>query len=134
MNKVALVGRLTRDPELKYGQQGMAICSFSLAVKRPRSKEDKADFPMVTCFGKIAEAVANYQTKGSLVAVSGIIATDKYEKDGRVIYKTEVLADEVEFLGKKDVAERQLEHADPGQNDWVKLGRVIDQRDNNVPF
>lgn len=89
---------------------------------------------MVTCFGKIAEAVANYQTKGSLVAVSGIIATDKYEKDGRVIYKTEVLADEVEFLGKKDVAERQLEHADPGQNDWVKLGRVIDQRDNNVPF
>ena len=102
MNKVVLIGRLTKDPELKFTPgNGTAVTNFILAVDRRFSKdgENEADFIPVVVWGKQAESTANYMTKGKLVAVSGRIQTRSYEaKDGARRYVTEVIADEVKFL------------------------------------
>lgn len=102
MNKVVLVGRLTKDPELKFAQgTGTAVCTFTVAVNRrfKREGQPEADFIPVVVFGKQAEATANYMSKGKLLSVSGNIQTRNYEaKDGTRRYVTEVIADEVDFL------------------------------------
>jgi len=106
MNSVSLVGRLTRDPDVRYGAASqMAVARFSIAIDRgkDRNGEDRgADFPNIVCFGKTAELVERYLGKGRLVAVTGRIHTDSYEKDGRKVYTTEVYADRVEFLDRGD--------------------------------
>jgi len=98
-----LIGRLTKDAELKFAQStGTAVATFTLAVNRRFKKEGQpdADFIPVVVFGKTAEATANYTAKGKLIGVSGHIQTRTYEaKDGGgKRYVTEVLADEVEFI------------------------------------
>jgi len=143
MNNVCLSGRLTADPDLKYGgANNTAVCHFNLAVYRPRQK-DKADFPSVVCFGTMAEAVANYLKKGGEVEVVGIVATDKYEKDGRTIYKTEIIANEVKFIGKKPDSPQSQPAAAPQNNlsEWDALGKSGDDRnlfnsgdDDEVPL
>jgi len=104
MNSVALIGRLTKDPEVRYssGNQQMAIAKFTLAVDRPFAKqgEQNADFISITCFGKTAELIEKYVIKGQQIGVTGRIQTGSYEKDGRKVYTTDVIADRVEFLGK----------------------------------
>ena len=102
MNDVSLIGRLTKDPELKYtpGDDPKAVTRFTLAVNR-RFNRDKADFPRIVCWNKLAEIVAEHCKKGSQVGVIGSLRTDSYEKDGKTVYVNEVEADEVEFLGKK---------------------------------
>ncbi len=102
MNSVALIGRLTRDPEVRYSANSQtAVAKFTLAVNRPFAKEGEqdADFIGVTCFGKTAELVEKYMSKGRQVGVTGRIQTGSYEKDGKRIYTTDVIADRVEFLG-----------------------------------
>ncbi|NME95342.1 single-stranded DNA-binding protein [Clostridium cochlearium] len=105
MNRVVLIGRLTKDPDLKFIQGGeTGVCNFTLAVNRKFSKEGQpnADFIPIVVFGKQAEATANYMKKGSQVAISGRIQVRNYEnKEGQRVYITEVVADEVEFLGNK---------------------------------
>ena len=105
MNSVALTGRLTRDPEVRYSAgNSMAIAKFTLAVDRQRTTkegEQTADFISITCFGKTAELVEKYVSKGQQIGVTGRIQTGSYEKDGRKIYTTDVIADRVEFLGTK---------------------------------
>lgn len=110
MNSVQLIGRLTRDPEVRYtsGSQ-MAVATFVVAIDRPtkQGEEKKADFPRVTCFGKQAETCEKYLVKGRKVAVEGRIQTGSYEnKDGNTVYTTDVIANRVEFLewGDKDGA------------------------------
>ena len=110
MNKVVLIGRLTRDPELRYLTTGSntAVARFTLAVDKQLSKEKKlemesrnqptADFINIVVWGKLAETCSNYLAKGRLTAVSGRIQTGSYEKDGRRIYTTEVVAENVQFL------------------------------------
>ena len=110
MNSVVLIGRLTRDPELRYssGNQ-MAIAKFSIAVDRPAraGREKETDFPRITVFGKQAENCEKFLTKGRLVAVQGRLQTGSYQdKDGKTVYTTYVVADRVEFL----------EWGDRGQN------------------
>lgn len=110
MNKVILIGRLTKDPELKFTQgTGTPVATFTLAVDRRFKKEGQqnADFIPVVVWGKIAENTANYMSKGGLISVAGRIETRSYEaKDGSKRYVTEVVADEVKFLSsrKEDVA------------------------------
>ncbi len=103
MNSVILVGRLTKDPEVRYGAASQsANARFTLAIDRGRDRngEDRgADFIPIVCFGKQAELVEKYLTKGRQVAVQGRIQTGSYEKDGRKVYTTDVIADRVEFLG-----------------------------------
>lgn len=102
MNKVVLIGRLTKDPELRFTPgTGTAVASFTLAVDRRYKKEgqQEADFIPIVVWGKQAESTANYVTKGKLVGVSGRIQTRSYDaKDGNKRYVTEVVADEVQFL------------------------------------
>lgn len=102
MNKVVLIGRLTKDPELRFTPgNGTAVASFTLAVDRKYKKDgqQEADFIPIVVWGKQAESTANYVTKGKLVGVSGRIQTRSYDaKDGNKRYVTEVVADEVQFL------------------------------------
>lgn len=103
MNKVILIGRLTKDPELKFTNgSGVAVATFSIAVDRGFTGQDgqkEADFINIVCWRKLAENVANNLGKGRLVAVSGAIRTRNYQgNDGRKVYVTEVVADDVRFL------------------------------------
>ncbi|MBR9649014.1 single-stranded DNA-binding protein [Clostridium tyrobutyricum] len=102
MNRVVLIGRLTKDPELRFTPgNGTAVTTFTIAVDRRFSKngQREADFIPVVVWGKQAESTANYMSKGKLIGISGRIQTRNYEaKDGMRRYVTEVIADEVQFL------------------------------------
>lgn len=104
MNKVALVGRLTRDPEIRYtANDQMAIVRFTVAVDRKFKKDGQptADFIGIVTFGKLAEIVAKYCKKGYLVSVSGSIRTGSYDnKEGKKVYTTDIAAEEVTFLDR----------------------------------
>ena len=96
-NLVILTGRLTKEPELKYGASGTAYCKFTLAVNRMK-KDDPADFIFCSAFGKTAELIAEYVKKGHQLGVQGRLQQDTYEKDGEKISKTGVTVDKIEFL------------------------------------
>ena len=104
MNSVSLIGRLTRDPDVRYSAGSQtAVARFTLAVDRQRAVkegEQSADFISIVCFGKTAELVEKYITKGRQVGITGRIQTGSYDKDGQRIYTTDVVADRVEFLDK----------------------------------
>jgi len=105
MNKVFLIGRLTRDPELRYTGSNTAVATFSLAVNRPftnQAGEREADFINIVVWRKQAENVKNYLSQGSQVAIDGRIQTRSYDgEDGKKRYVTEVVADNVQFLDTK---------------------------------
>lgn len=104
MNKVFLIGNLTRDPELSETNSGIAVCRFSVAVNRRRTGdgEQQTDFFNVTAWRGLAETVARYCKKGNKVAVSGTIQIRQYEdRDGQKRTSVDVIADEVEFLTPK---------------------------------
>ncbi len=106
MNKVFLIGRLTRDPELRYTGSNIPVATFSLAVNRNFSNqqgEREADFINIVVWRKQAENVKNYLSQGSQVAIDGRLQTRTYDgNDGQKRYVTEVVADNVEFLGSKN--------------------------------
>ena len=105
MNKAILVGRLTRDPELKTTANGTNVCSFSVAVNRRYKNAEgnyDADFINCTAWRQTAEFVSKYFTKGRMIGVVGSIQTRNYDdKDGKKVYVTEVAADEVHFVESK---------------------------------
>lgn len=102
INSVVLVGRLTKDPELKYTQGGVAVTRFTLAVNRPFTNQQgqrEADFVNCVTWRKQAENTANFLKKGSLAGIEGRIQTSNFEgKDGNRVFMTEVVADSVQFL------------------------------------
>jgi single-strand DNA-binding protein len=102
LNRVILIGRLTKDPELRYTPQGVAVTQFTLAVDRSFSgnrEEREADFIPIVTWRQLAETCANYLRKGRLAAVEGRIQVRNYENnEGRRVYVTEVIADNVRFL------------------------------------
>ena len=110
MNKVILMGRLTRDPEVRYtqGENALAIARFTLAVDRRRQQNadgQTADFISCTAFGKTAEFAEKYLHKGTKVTLSGRIQTGSYtNKDGNKVYTTDVIVEEVEFAESKNSA------------------------------
>lgn len=110
MNTVILIGRLTRDPELRYTNSGHAVANFTLAVDRPFSKEKETDFIPIIVWQKQAENCANYLFKGSQVAVEGRLQVRGYEdKQGNKRSVTEVVASSVQFL---DTRKRERDLAD----------------------
>lgn len=129
MNKVFLIGRLTRDPQGTTFDSGSSCCRFSIAVDRySRDGDNKADFINITTWNALAQNCAKYLTKGKQVAVFGSIQTGSYEKDG-VKYSTfEVRADQVEFIGSKDTAAQK-------PNNDVKMDdlKPVDD-DDDMPF
>ncbi len=127
MNNVILIGRLTRDPELRYtNNQNLPVSTFTIAVDKGLSKEKKqemeakgqptADFPSIVVFGRTAQNVANYLAKGLLVAVKGRLQTRTYDDaQGQRRYVTEVVADNVEFIEWKD-KNQQTAQPQPSQS------------------
>ena len=113
LNKVILIGRLTRDPELKYTQSNQAVCTFTLAVDKKLSREKReeaeaagrptADFPRIIVWGKMGENASRYLEKGKQCAIEGRIQTGSYNdgETGKTVYTTDIVADNVEFLSKK---------------------------------
>jgi len=141
MNITVLVGRLTRDPELRYTQNGTAVANFNLAVDRPFSKEKETDFINCVAWRKQAENLAQYMKKGSQIGISGRIQTRNYEKDGQRVYVTEVVADNIQFLDSRNSSEKpnSYQSSSPSQfsqTDFTKvessLGQPID--DSDLPF
>ncbi len=106
MNKVTLIGRLTTDPEIRYSAGSQtAVARFSLAIdrgKQANGEDAGTDFPNIVAFGKTAELVEKYVVKGQQLAVEGRIQTGSYERDGVKHYTTDIVADRVEFLGKRE--------------------------------
>ena len=111
MNKVMLIGRVTRDPELRYTASNIPSTRFTLAVNRTfqnQNGETEADFINVVVWRKQAENVKKYVTKGSLIAVEGRIQTGSYERDGQRVYTTDVVADNVQFLESKAQSQNRV--------------------------
>ena len=130
MNKVILIGRLTRDPEIRYTPESMAIARFSIAVDR-KYKQDggqAADFPSIVAFSKTAEFVEKYFFKGMKVAIEGHLQTGSYtDRDGNRHYTTDVIAENVEFAESKKAAGN-----DETTNDGFM--NVPDFMDEELPF
>lgn len=103
MNTVILMGRLTKDTELKATNSGLSVCRFTVAVDRySKDGEDKTDFINCVAWRKTAEFIDNYFSKGQRIALTGSIQTGSYtDKDGRTVYTTDVLVDKVEFCESK---------------------------------
>lgn len=148
LNRVILVGRLTRDPDLKYTPNGVAVANFNIAVNRPFSNqqgEREADFINGVVWRKQAENLANYMKKGNLIGVDGRLQTRTYEgQDGKTVYVTEVVADSIQFLESKGNGQAQSNqqqqinaaNREVGvQSDPFKgHGEPIDISDDSLPF
>ena len=157
MNKVFLIGRLTRDPELRYTGSNTAVASFTVAVNRTFTNsngEREADFINIVVWRKQAENVKNYLSQGSQVAIDGRIQTRNYDdKDGNKRYVTEVVADNVEFLGSKNSSNnssngssnveptpydfgdnKEPKGTDVDSNPFADFGSSIEISDDELPF
>jgi len=153
MNKVFLIGRLTRDPELRYTSSNIPTASFSIAVNRNfanQNGEREADFINIVVWRKQAENVKNYLTKGSQVAIDGRIQTRSYDgQDGQKRYVTEVIADNVQFLDSRgasssqsnsnpspyDFGDNQAPAAtDIASDPFADFGSSIEISDDELPF
>lgn len=125
MNKVILIGRLVADPQLRYTQTGNAVASFRIAVDRPFSQQKETDFIDCVAWKKLAENLASYTAKGSLVALEGRLQIRTYQaKDGTNRKVAEVVADSVKFLEKK--------HGGQSANDFSDFD--AGELDPNAPF
>lgn len=138
MNKVVLIGRLTKDPELKFTPTGTSVTTFTLAVSRRYKKEGQpqADFIPIVAWGKTGEGVANYKKKGALISVAGRIETRNYEaKDGTKRYVTEVIAEEIIFLDyeNKQQGQAQQDNTIPGDY-FGNSGMTEIEDDSDMPF
>lgn len=141
MNRTVLVGRLTRDPDLRYTPNGTAVANFTIAVNRPFKNdqgENEADFINGVVWRKPAENLANYMKKGSQIGVDGRLQSRTYEQDGRTVYVTEVVAESVQFLESKG-SNNQNQQSNQQQsqsqsNPFQNNGEPIDISDKDLPF
>lgn len=137
MNSVILIGRLTKDPDLRYiSESGKPVANFTIAVNREFQK-DKTDFFRIVVFGKPAENCANYLSKGRLVGVSGRLQNNNYEtQSGEKRYTTEIIADRVEFLESKDKQRSEYDNNySSNDDDSLPEGfQAIDDDDDEIPF
>ena len=137
INRSVLVGRLTKDPDLRYTPNGVAVARFTLAVNRTftgQSGEREADFINIQVWRKQAENAANYLKKGSLCGVEGRIQTGSYEgQDGKRVYTTEVVADSVQFLEPRNNNQNnQDSQQQPQNNQWENA--PVEVSDDDLPF
>lgn len=135
LNRVILIGRLTKDPELRYTPNGVAVSTFTLAVNRSYSNQQgqrEADFINIVTWKGLAETVANYMKKGRLVAVEGRIQTRNYDNnEGKKVYITEVVADNVRFLESMNKSD---DHHSNNKDPFINDGSPIDISDDDLPF
>lgn len=136
LNRVILIGRLTADPNLRYTPSGVATASFTLACDRQYSGEKKeADFIPIVVWRQLAETVANHLKKGRLVAVEGRIQIRNYENnEGKRVYVTEVIADNVRFLDTNKDGSQSAAKPDTNSDPFRDDGRPIDISEDDLPF
>lgn len=155
MNKVFLIGRLSRDPELRHTTSGTAVCQINVAINRPVSQgtEPQTDFINVTIWNRQAENVAKYLSKGRQIAVEGRIQTRNYDNnEGKRVYVTEVIANNVEFLGSAsdnnrsanpnqsfnenpfDTMEPSIDSTSIDNDPFASFGEKVEISDNELPF
>ncbi len=142
MNKVILVGRITKDPELKTISNSSSVVNFTIAVNRPVAQnadqnQNNADFINCVIWNKQAENLAKYVKQGSLIGVEGRIQTRSYEANGTTRYITEVLCDNVQFLEtKKDGTNgtTKVEQSDNSTQEDQYAGKISSVDDNDLPF
>ncbi|GAB6926034.1 single-stranded DNA-binding protein [Paenibacillus sp. JCM 10914] len=133
INRVVLVGRLTRDPELRYGQSGTAVTKFTVACDRRGGEE--ADFIQIVTFRKTAEACAEHLRKGRLVAIEGRWQTGRYESEGRTVYTNDCIADNVRFLeSNRDNGQSSSQPNTNKGDPFSEDGKPIDIPDDALPF
>lgn len=141
MNKVILMGRLTRDPDVRYtqGEEPMAIARFTFAVDRrgKRDGEASADFPSCVCFRRTAEFIEKYAHQGTKLVVVGRIQTGSYtNRDGQKVYTTDVVVEEAEFAESKAAADRNTQQTPPPSPDTGADGfmNIPDGIEEELPF
>ena len=135
MNIVTLIGRLTKNPEIRYtqGENAMAIARFTLAVdKNFKKKDDKANFINCVAFGKIAETVEKHVFKGSKIAVIGEWTTGNYKnKDGNTVYTNDCNISKLEFCDSKSQSNSQPQPTPSNDNSWLD---IPDGVEDSLPF
>ena len=151
MNKVVSIGRLTRDPELRYTSSNIPSATFSLAVNRPFQNQNgvrEADFINIVMWRKQAETAKKYLTKGSLISIEGRIQTRNYDgADGKKVYVTEVVADNFEFLETKgqktstpmsdvsnDIEYSNAPSTNVSDEPYIDFGDTIELSDDDIAF
>lgn len=129
MNKVILIGRLTKDPELRFAAgSGTGVSRFTIAINR-QFKKDETDFINCVAFGKTAETISQYLRKGRQIAVTGSIRTGSYDaKDGTKRYTTDIAVDSFEFVGNKEDSGNTI------QNENVTEDGLTPVDDGDTPF
>ena len=134
MNKVILIGRLTKDPELRYvAGSGTAVCRFTVAINR-QFKKDETDFINCVAFNKQGEAIAQYVTKGRQLAVTGSIRTGSYDgQDGVKRYTTDVIVESFEFIGSSN-NNSSNNSWNPTVDDGIGFGQEVPIDDGDMPF
>ena len=135
MNKAIFIGRLGNTPELRYTKSGIAVCTFTIAVDRPRQKdkEEEADWPTIVAWRNKAEFAAKYLTKGRKVLITATVRTRSYEdKDGNRRKVTEFYAEEIEFCDKKPQGE--AEEYSPATRGLPEGFEEIEVPDDDLPF
>ena len=135
MNKVVLIGRLTKDPELKYTPgDGTAICRITVAVARA-FKKDETDFINCVAFGKTGETIAQYFTKGRQIALAGNIRTGSYQaQDGTKMYTTNVIIENFEFVGNNSNDSSNQSTWSAQDNSDESFGDMTPVDDGDMPF
>ena len=136
MNRCIIVGRITKDLELKETKKGTKVCEFTLATNRPMDRE-KADFINVIVWDKQAENLCKYQKKGNLIAVFGEIRTDSYEVEGKKRYKTYVLCNQLEYLSKYESGNQQVldkEFENTSIKTEFQVGEQIQIEESDLPW
>ncbi len=135
MNKVILLGRLTKDPEVRYTSTGKVVCQFTIAVDRPFANQDgqrEADFVLIVIWGKPAETCGNSLTKGQRVLVEGRLQIRSYDgKDGMKRWVTEVIADRFEFIERKEGGSSA--GGTKANGDFTSMGSQV-PFDEKIPF
>jgi single-strand DNA-binding protein len=130
MNNWTGIGRLVRDPEVRYTTEQMAICKFTMAIDDGYGDKKKTNFIPVVVFGKTAENCERFLAKGRMVAVEGKIQTGSYEKDGTKVYTTDVIANRVEFI---DFGNKNGQNAKQDGSEAIPEGFAV-MDDNELPF
>ena len=135
MNKVILIGRLTKDPELRYAAgSGTAVCRFTLAVAR-QFKKDETDFINCIAFNKVGEALAQYLTKGRQLAVTGNIRTGSYDaQDGSKRYTTDVVVESFEFISNSNSNNNQVNAGAWNPPEDMGFGEEVQTDYGDMPF
>ncbi len=153
MNRTVIVGRLTRDPDLRYTPNGVAVANFTVAINRPFKNQDgeqEADFINCVAWRKQAENLSNYMKKGSQIGVDGRLQSRSYDgQDGKKVFVTEILAEQIQFLESKgqqsetsqqtqqnsyQAPQQQSQTATAADSPFGKEGEQINIKDDDLPF